>query len=319
MEQSDLEQSGHRANELVAALGTKIVGQEKVLKETVTAIVAGGHILLQGVPGLGKTLLAMSLAKAIGGSFSRVQFTPDLMPADIIGTTVYRGGTGKFETRKGPVFCDILLADEINRSPAKTQSALLEAMQERSVTIDGTPLPLGDGFFCIATQNPLEMEGTYPLPESQLDRFLMNVSIGYPSEEEEQQLLVRYRDGYTARSVDEVPEVMNIGELEEIRRSTSGIVCDDSLLDFIRRIVVRTRSEHGVALGASPRATVSLFLATRAWALLSGRSYAIPDDVTDVATSVLRHRIVLTPEAEIEGLNAEALVRTILATTEVPR
>jgi MoxR-like ATPase len=319
MDHSDLEQSTHRANELVAALGTKIVGQETVLRETVAAVIAGGHVLLEGVPGLGKTLLAMSLAKAIGGSFSRIQFTPDLMPADIIGTTVYRGGTATFETRKGPVFCDILLADEINRSPAKTQSALLEAMQERAVTIDGTPLPLGDAFFCVATQNPFEMEGTYPLPESQLDRFLMNISIGYPSEEEEQRLLARYRDGYTARNVDDVPEVISIAELEQIRASAGAIVCDDSLLDYIRRIVLRTRSEKGVALGASPRATVSLFLATRAWALLSGRSYAVPDDAADIALAVLRHRIVLTPEAEIEGLTSETVLRNILSTIEVPR
>jgi MoxR-like ATPase len=298
-----------------------IVGQDEVIEHVVVSLFSGGHILVEGVPGLAKTLLATSLSLVLGGAFKRIQFTPDLMPADIVGTTVYNTRTNKFEVKKGAVFANILLADEINRSPAKTQSALLEAMQEKQVTIDGTMYPLGDFFMVIATQNPIEMEGTYPLPEAQIDRFLMKILIEYPPREAENQVLKNYRDGFSAQNpaASGLKKLITEKDLAEIKSVLASVVVDDKIIDYVTRITSATRNGSGIAVGSSPRGSVALFQASRVKAALEGRDFVTPDDVKILAMPVLRHRIILEPEEEIEGIKPDHLLRKIIDEIEVPR
>jgi MoxR-like ATPase len=298
-----------------------VVGQEEVLEHVGAALLAGGHILLEGMPGTAKTLMARAFARAIQGRFARIQFTPDLMPADITGSSVFDPEARKFDFHPGPVFTDLLLADEINRAPAKTQSALLEGMQERRVTVDGRTHALSPVFTVIATQNPVEYEGTYPLPEAQLDRFMMKVQMDYPTTSDERTMLARYRDGAALHDVESLgltPRT-EVGELAKLREGLTGIVVEDGVLHYVSDIVRLTRNWATIAVGASPRAAVAYLMACRALAALRGRPYVIPDDVKSAGLAVLRHRVLLKPESEIEGIRADQAVRDVIAAVKVPK
>jgi MoxR-like ATPase len=298
-----------------------IKGQDEVIELVLIAFLAGGHVLIEGVPGLGKTLLVNTLSRIVGGVFKRVQFTPDLMPSDIIGTTVYNMENNTFQVKKGPVFTNLLLADEVNRSPAKTQSALLQAMQEKEVTIDGNPFPLGDFFMCLATQNPIELEGTFPLPEAQVDRFLMKVNMTYPAREEENNILKSYRDGI----LKDKPEHMDLQRVIDekiflsLKKSIETIHVDDKIINYITEITHATRSFPGIEVGASPRGSVSLLQTSRVRAATEGRDFIIPDDIKYLAFPVLRHRVILEAEAEIEGFSSDDYLKKIIESVTVPR
>jgi MoxR-like ATPase len=298
-----------------------VVGQEEAFTQILIALFCGGHVLLEGVPGTAKTLMAKTLAALTGVEFKRVQFTPDLMPSDVIGTQVFEMGTGQFRLRKGPVFTNILLGDEINRAPAKTQSALLEAMEERQVTIEGERLPLPEPFFVMATQNPVEYEGTYPLPEAQLDRFLFKVIVDYAPQEVEIEVLRRYHAGFDAHRLETVGlrPVMNPEILAQCRAEIRQVQVDDGILKYVTDIAQASRKSLDLILGGSPRASISLLLAAKTWAAIQNRAYVTPDDVKFLARPVYRHRIILKPEAEIEGLTPDTAMARILARVEVPR
>ncbi|MCW5801522.1 MAG: MoxR family ATPase [Deltaproteobacteria bacterium] len=298
-----------------------VVGQDSAIDLLLTALLCEGHILFEGVPGVAKTLLARAFAGGLSLQFGRVQFTPDLMPGDILGTNLFNFQTNTFALTKGPIFTQLLLADEINRTPPKTQAALLQAMQERAVTIDGIGHDLGDGFMVIATQNPIEQEGTYLLPEAQLDRFLFKVVIGYPSRDEERDIVRRHGHRTTMpRLADfEIQPVADLATLVAMRQAVQGIRASDGILDYIVDLVRSTRERPSLAYGASPRAATMLTTAARAYAALHGRDYVLPDDVKVLAVPALRHRVVLAPGAEIEGLTTETVVRQILEQLPVPR
>ena len=301
--------------------GKVLVGQEEPFTHLLIALLSGGHVLLEGVPGTAKTLMAKTLAALTQAEFKRVQFTPDLMPSDVIGTQVFEMGSGAFHLRRGPIFTSVLLGDEINRAPAKTQSALLEAMEERQVTIEGQRLPLPEPFFVIATQNPVEYEGTYPLPEAQLDRFLFKVLVDYAPQDVEIEVLRRYHAGFDARRLDAAqlaPAITPAG-LAECRAEIGGVQVDDGILKYITDIAQASRKSLDLLLGGSPRASIGLLLAAKTWAAMQGRSFVVPDDVKFLVRPVYRHRIILKPEAEIEGLNADTAMTRILAKVEVPR
>jgi MoxR-like ATPase len=298
-----------------------IQGQQDVLEQMLVCLLSRGHVLLEGVPGIAKTLLAKMLAVAVGGDFKRIQFTPDLMPADITGTNVFDVNASRFELRRGPVFTQILLADEINRTPPKTQAALLQAMEERFVTIDGVDHPLGEPFFVVATQNPIEYEGTYPLPEAQLDRFLMKVLVGYPGQEEEMEVLRQAHQGFESHNLTAagVQAVVTPAALTECIAAIERVHVHEAVLEYIVRLVRGSRQAHGVVLGGSPRAELALLRCGKTLAALRGRDYVIPDDVKELALPVLRHRLLLRPEAELEGLSPDRAVENLLAVTAVPR
>ena len=302
------------------AVATRIVGQEATVADTLVAFLARGHVLVEGVPGTAKTLLVRSLSAALGLRFARIQFTPDLMPSDVTGVNVLRDPARGFEFQPGPVFTDLLLGDEINRAPAKTQAALLEAMAERQVTVDGVSRPLGDMFTVFATQNPVEHEGTYPLPEAQLDRFLIKAMMPYPSREAELELLARYERGFDAERLDDaaMPAALSASEVVALRGLVDGVRVAEDVRAYIADITRTTRDERMLALGASPRATVSLFRAARAAAVLEGRDFVTPDDVKGIAPAVLRHRIALSPELEVEGRTADDVLAALLDRIRVP-
>ena len=304
-----------------AELQRVIYGQASAIQSLLVAVTAGGHVLVEGVPGLAKTLLARSLAAALRCSFSRIQFTPDLMPADITGVSVFESAAREFSFRPGPVFADIVLADEINRAPAKTQAALLEAMQEYQVNIDGQSRALSRCFTVVATQNPIEYEGTYPLPEAQLDRFLMKVVIEYPAEEDERSMLRAMQNlGESATQAHSIIRpVAGAEELLKLRAAAYQLRVDDSVLEYALRLIHESRVFPSLTLGASPRAAIMLLQAARALALLRGKDYVTPDEIQLMALPVLRHRIRLTPEAEIEGLTPDACIQSLLAQVDVPR
>jgi MoxR-like ATPase len=308
------------AGHVRAQLSKTIVGQREMVDQLLLVLLCGGHAVIEGVPGIAKTLAVKSLARICGLGFQRVQCTADLMPADITGTNIFDLRSNAFELRRGPVFTDLLLVDEVNRTPPRTQAALLEAMEERQVTIDGVRHPLPENFTVLATQNPIEFEGTYPLPEAQLDRFLLKIRAGYPSAEEEIEILSRYHCGFDPRrwaSIDLEPIAPSL--LAQARREIETVKAEEALYRYIVTLVQRTRDWPSISLGASPRAAIGLFLAARALAGMDGRDYLLPDDIKAAAFPVLRHRILLQPEADLEGLTADAVIQQVLASVEVPK
>ncbi len=317
----DLTQVAERFQRATEEIGKVLVGQHELVEATLIALFCEGNILIEGVPGLGKTLLVNTLSKVLSCGFKRVQFTPDLMPSDLTGHSIYNMADRQFIFNRGPIFTNLLLADEINRAPAKTQSALLEAMQERQVTVDGTTYPLDRPFITIATQNPLEQEGTYPLPEAQLDRFMFKLLVGYPSTTEEQSILQHYAEGRDARDLSrfDLQQVLTGPEVLEVQQASLSVIVEPSIINYITAIVTRTRNWHSIAVGASPRAGVNMLLASRAMSACHGRNFVVPDDVKELAPWVLRHRIRLRPEAEIEGVSTDDTVREILDAVEAPR
>jgi MoxR-like ATPase len=298
-----------------------IVGLEKSFELLVVALLTGGHVLLEGVPGTAKTLMAKVLAHLVQAKFTRIQFTPDLMPSDILGTSVFDITTGKFYLKKGPIFTNIVLADEINRAPAKTQSALLEAMEERQVNLEGERHPLEPPFMVIATQNPIEYEGTYPLPEAQLDRFLFKVLTPYSPLETEVEVMRRYHEGFDAHDLATVglQAVLPTKGLAEAHEAIRQVIVEEGIFTYVGQVAAASRRSPDLVLGASPRASIHVLLAAKTYAALQGRDYVTPDDVKFVLPPVYRHRLLLKPEAEIEGLDADAVVRRLLGQVEVPR
>ena len=298
-----------------------IVGQEEVIEQILVAVLAEGHALLEGVPGTAKTLTVKTLAEIIGAGFSRIQFTPDLMPSDITGTNVFNMQNSEFSLRQGPIFTDILLADEINRTPPKTQAALLEAMEERQTTIDGERYPLSPLFTVLATENPIEYEGTYPLPEAQLDRFLMKILIDYPNADAELEIVSRWDEGFNARQFEKVELVPLSAEMsvQNCRSEIKAMRMEPGVQKYIVEIVRKSRSHPTILYGASPRASVALLLCSKALAAIRGRDFPTPDDVRDVAAPVLRHRLALRAEAELDGATTDMVIADILKTVEVPR
>ena len=316
------EESGVLSN-LSNEMGKVIVGQKLLIERLLIGILANGHILLEGVPGLAKTLSVMTLAKAIQVKYQRLQFTPDLLPADLIGTLIYNPRSGEFTTKKGPIFSNIILADEINRAPAKVQSALLEAMQEKQVTIGSETFKLEDPFLVLATQNPIEQEGTYPFPEAQVDRFMLKLNVDYPSKDDEREILDRMALTDVSMKVD---SVLNAEDIKRLRAVVDQIYIDDKIKDYIVDLVVATRDpqKYGLNLGefiefgASPRATIYLAIASKAYAFLKGRGYVTPQDVKSIGMDVLRHRVIITYEAEAEEMTAEKVIQNIFDNIEVP-
>lgn len=308
-------------NRLHAEAAKVIVGQEEVFTQVVVAFLAGGHVLLEGVPGVAKTLIAKTLAQLIDAQFGRIQFTADLMPSDVVGTQVFDLNRSEFYLRKGPIFTNIVLADEINRAPAKTQSALLEAMEERQVSIDGVRHPLDDPFMVLATQNPIEYEGTYPLPEAQLDRFLFKVVVGYPEDSQEQEILRRYHTGFDAHHLERsgLAPVITRTDLPAIRAAIQTVTVEEGIFAYITQIANATRRSPDLILGGSPRAAIATLLTAKTYAALQGRAYVTPDDVKAMLLPIYRHRIILRPEAEIEGLDADAVMRRIIGGVAAPR
>ena len=298
-----------------------IVGLEEPFELLVVALLTGGHVLLEGVPGTAKTLMAKTLAHLVQANFARIQFTPDLMPSDILGTSVFDVTTGRFYLKKGPIFTNILLADEINRAPAKTQSALLEAMEERQVNLEGERHLLGSPFMVIATQNPIEYEGTYPLPEAQLDRFLFKVLVPYSPLDTEVAVLNRYHRGFDAHDLARagLQAVLSAADVAQARDAIRQVIVEDGILLYIAQVSAASRRSPDITLGASPRASIHVLLAAKTYAALQGRDYVTPDDVKFVLPSVFRHRLLLKPEAEIEGLDADAVIQRLLGQVQVPR
>lgn len=315
----DLTLFSEKIEKLRSEIAKVIVGQEQVVDLVLTCILANGHVLIEGVPGVAKTLLARLVAHLIDARFSRVQFTPDLMPSDVLGTNIFNVKTQEFDFHRGPIFADLVLVDEINRAPAKTQAALFEVMEERQVSMDGTTYKLGDLYTIIATQNPVEQEGTYRLPEAQLDRFLMKITMGYPSAENELEILKRHERHTDLVQLSDVNPVLSKDEVLQLRSYLDHVIIDESLLRYITQIVQQTRSSRAVYLGASPRASVAMLQASKAYALLQGRDFVTPEDIKMVTPSILQHRLVLTAEAEMEGYTAYKVAQKLIDKVEVPK
>ncbi len=307
--------------QLKAEIHKVVLGQEKVIEDALIALLTGGHVLLEGVPGTAKTLLVRTISKIIKGSFQRIQFTPDLMPSDVVGTHIFDMKANEFFLKKGPIFTNLLLADEINRTPPKTQSALLEAMEENQATIEGEMIPLPDLFIVFATQNPVEFEGTYPLPEAQMDRFLYKILVNYPETGVEVDILKKFNQGFNPNKIDEILfDQLDYNEfLTECKREILNVKVKDEIFEYIFQLTNHTRKNINISLGASPRGAISILLSSKTRAATRGRDYVIPDDIKESAYPVLRHRIILKPEAEIEGLSPDDIIKNILASVEVPR
>lgn len=316
---TDLSEFSAKVVQLKEAISSVIVGQEEAVDLILTAILADGHVLIEGVPGVAKTLLARLTAKLISADFSRIQFTPDLMPSDILGTSVFNLKSGEFEFHKGPLFSEIILIDEINRSPAKTQAALFEVMEERQITVDAKTYPMSDLYTIIATQNPIEQEGTYRLPEAQLDRFLMKIIIDYPKADEELEILSRHHKNMHLAKLNDMQAILSKTEINKFRSLVSKVFVEPSLLQYISQIVVATRNSPAVYLGASPRASVAILNASKAYALLQGRDFITPDDVKYLTPSILQHRLILSAETEMEGHSAGLICRKLVDKIEVPK
>lgn len=315
----DLQQLQEAVLKIKTELGKVIVGQQEMIELLIISILANGHSLIEGVPGVAKTVTAKLLAKTLNVNFSRIQFTPDLMPSDILGTSIFNVKNSEFEFKKGPIFSNIILIDEINRAPAKTQAALFEVMAERQITIDGVENKMQAPFLVFATQNPIEQEGTYSLPEAQLDRFLFKINVNYPSLEEEISILEGNHKRRDVISVDFIEPVLSASQIESYQKTIKEIIVEDNLLKYIASIVNSTRNNANLYLGASPRASISIMNAAKAHAAINGRDFVTPDDIKKCTKSVLRHRIILTPEREMEGFTADKVVDQILETIEIPR
>ncbi len=308
-----------RLTEIKIEIGKVIVGQDRLIDLMLVSLLANGHVLLEGVPGVAKTITAKLVAKTLQTGFSRIQFTPDLMPSDILGTMVFDVKKSNFEFRKGPIFSNIILIDEINRAPAKTQSALFEVMEERQITLDGTTHVMSAPFLVVATQNPIEQEGTYRLPEAQLDRFLLKIEIGYPSKDDEIEIITREHRMIQGTKLDEIRPLMSQDEIKHFQTLARQVMVDPQILSYIASIVVNTRENALLYLGASPRASIALLNAAKAHAALSGRDFVTPDDVKVLAYAVLGHRVVVSPEKEMEGITSSVIIRQIIDSVEVPR
>ncbi|USG67696.1 MoxR family ATPase [Brevibacillus ruminantium] len=304
--------------QLLQQMEKKVFGQRQNIRLLVTAMLAGGHVLLEGVPGIGKTKMIRTLAELINGTYRRIQFTPDLMPSDIVGNVVFNMQQNSFETLKGPIFSNLLLADEINRTPPKTQAALLEAMEERQVTIHGVTYPLPDPFFVMATQNPVEYEGTYVLPEAQLDRFLFKLQVDYPSESQELEILRQHTPFFVKEAAEE-NVAYNVEDIIQKRQRLAEVVVEEQILAYITTIIRKTRETKRLLLGASSRAGIAVLMASKAWALLDNRMYVTPDDVKAVVRPALRHRLIVAPQVELEGGNSDHIIDETLAAIPVPR
>lgn len=316
---TDLSLFNERISQIRKRISSVIVGQQEAVDMLITCILANGHVLIEGMPGVAKTLMARLTAKLIDAKFSRIQFTPDLMPSDVLGTSVFSMKTSEFDFHPGPVFANIVLADEINRSPAKTQAALFEVMEERQATIDGNTYKMDDVYTIIATQNPIEQEGTYRLPEAQLDRFLMKITMGFPSVDEEVEILKRHNSNSQFARINDVEPIMTKEQLTEMRRMMDSVVMEESLMRYIAEIISQTRRSKAVFVGASPRATVAVMQCAKAYALLQGRDFVTPDDIKAVAPYVIHHRIILNAEAEMSGLTPDKVARTLIDKVEVPK
>lgn len=317
----NMNQTNPVINNLAQSLNKVVVGQSTLVNQLLIALLAGGHIILEGVPGTGKTLLVKVIAQLIQADFRRIQLTPDVLPSDITGTNIFDLNTRSFSLKKGPIFTQILLADEINRTPPKTQAALLEGMEELQVTLDGETLPLPELFWAIATQNPLEFEGTYPLPEAQLDRFLFKLVVDYPDEASEKQMLLNRQAGFSARRTDiaSIKSVAQVEEIVELRQAVKQVKVTEAIIDYLLALVRTSRQNPDLALGASPRAANAWFVTSQAAAYLAGRDFVTPDDVKTVALPLLRHRLILKPEAMLDGLEIDAVIASILNKVPVPR
>ncbi len=300
-------------------IGKVIVGQHKMVDLLIIGLLCDGHLLIEGVPGVAKTLTAKLLSKIINANFSRIQFTPDLMPSDVLGTSVFNPKEGEFEFKRGPIFSNIILIDEINRAPAKTQSALFEVMEERQVTMDGVTHFMGFPFLVLATQNPIEQEGTYRLPEAQLDRFLFKIMVDYPTLEEEVNILMNQQSVSTNSLLNNVEKLVSMADLNEYRETVNSVIIEPGLVEFIAKIVHATRNNPSLFLGASPRASLAILKASKANAAIKGRDFVIPDDIIEMVAPVMRHRVILTPEKEMEGLTPDQLIYLIVGNIEVPR
>ncbi|SFJ50740.1 AAA family ATPase [Myroides guanonis] len=315
----DLSKLQNKTAEIKQEIQKVIVGQDKIIDQLLVALLVKGHILLEGVPGVAKTLIAKLLSQTISTDFSRIQFTPDLMPSDILGTSIFNIKASEFEFKKGPIFSNLILIDEINRAPAKTQAALFEVMEENQVTMDGITYKMKQPFLTIATQNPIEQEGTYRLPEAQLDRFLFKIIIDYPNLEEEISILKREHIREELSKLDEVKSILSPLDLIEFQNLTKKILIEENLIEYIAKIVLNTRNNTYLFLGASPRASLAILNASKGFAALNGRDFVTPEDIKEAATPVLQHRIVVNPEREMEGLTAQEIIHQIIETIDIPR
>ena len=318
-QRTDLSKLNAAVNQIKAVLGTIIVGQQDSIDLLIAGILADGHVLIEGVPGVAKTLTAKLIAKAIDAQYSRIQFTPDLMPSDVLGTSVFNPKTIDFEFKQGPIFGNIILIDEINRAPAKTQSALFEVMEERQVTIDGQNYKMQEPFIVLATQNPVEQEGTYRLPEAQLDRFLFKIEIKYPSLEEEIRIVTQQHQHKTADQLAEVKPILSKEDIISLRNQVRSFHVEPKILEFVAKVIHETRNNKSLYLGGSPRASLAVVNAAKALAAIKGRDFVTPDDVVWIAPAVLRHRIMLTPDKEMEGVSPDDIIKQIIQKIEVPR
>jgi MoxR-like ATPase len=317
--QMDLSKIRDTVNKIKQEIRQVVIGQDRMIDLVITAIISGGHVLLEGVPGIAKTLTAKLVAKTMSTKFSRIQFTPDLMPADVVGVSIFNQKISEFTFKKGPIFSNLILIDEINRSPAKTQAALFEVMEEQQVTVDGTTYKMEFPFFVIATQNPIEQEGTYKLPEAQLDRFLFRIKMNYPSLEEEIEILQKFNVDFLNKTILQVKEVMTASDLQMCREIAEKIHIKNELLNYIAQIVNNTRNNGDLFLGASPRASLAIMRASKTLAAINGRDFVTPDDIQFIAYPVLNHRIIVSPDKEMEGKTTEDVIKEIIQSIEVPR
>lgn len=314
-----LEELRNTVEQIKAELAQVIVGQKDFMELLIVSILADGHALIEGVPGIAKTITAKLFAKTLKTNFSRIQFTPDLMPSDILGTSVFNMKTSEFDFKKGPIFSNIILIDEINRAPAKTQAALFETMEERQATIDGTTYKMDEPFMVLATQNPIEQEGTYALPEAQLDRFLFKIKVNYPSVEEEIQIIQTHHERKGEKPQDAIKPILTPQKLVEFKKNIHEVIVEKKIMDYIANIIASTRNHPHLYLGASPRASIATLTAAKAFAAMAGRDFVIPEDVKKALVPVLNHRIILTPEREMEGMTTENVVNMIMESVEIPR